>query len=84
MGRGHEDGGGLRAEGWHALDALSPRQTALRNIWALETGQTLALRPPPQPPIHGQVDSSQEDRGDGAFLPPTLFWSLARVLRLAA
>lgn len=45
---------------------------------ALETGQTLALRPPAKPPLRRQVDSSQEYQGDGDFLPPTLSWSLAK------
>lgn len=47
---------------------------------ALDTGQTLAARPPP---IHRQVDSSQEYQATGPSCHPLSVWSLARVLCLA-
>ena len=70
--------------GWcHSRGLPCPRSPPTRTHGtkahlALETGQALALRPPAQPPLRRQVDSSQEYQGDGAFLPPTLSWSLAK------
>lgn len=49
---------------------LPVRTYGTKEHLALETGQTLALpQPPPQPPIHRQVDSTRGYQGDGAFLP---------------
>lgn len=52
---------------------LPVRTYGTKEHLALEPGQTLApRRPPPQPPIHRQVDSTRGYQGNGAFLPPTL------------